>query len=97
LTVAARYFGVAAYLYSDDHTDQTDEPQLLVPNSSSPQRASAKQVAAIWAIGRKLGMDANTIRQRCLNGHGAFPEQLDKGNASAFIQELDTEIQRGAA
>jgi len=100
LKKCATLLGVAAYLYSDDYSDQpTEQPQRLGPRPATPQRASAKQVSAIWAIGRKLGLDANSIRQRCLGDHGAFPEQLDKQTASAFIQVLGSEVdaQQGAA
>ena len=100
LTVCCRLLSIAAYLYSEDYTDTpNDQPQRLVPRSAAPQRASAKQVSAIWAIGRKLGLDANAIRQRCFGDYGAFPEQLDKQTASAFIQVLGSEVdaQQGAA
>ena len=98
LKKCATLLGVAAYLYSDDYADApADTPRQLPRPAANNDRASAKQVSAIWAIGRKLGMDANTIRQRCYDAYACFPEQLDKKAASDFIGKLDAEVQRGAA
>jgi len=83
LVVAARLTGVAAYLYSDDPIDLPEEkPTRIKPTEparneppSPANRASSKQVSAIWSIGRKLGLNANEIRARCMAEFGAFPEQ----------------------
>jgi hypothetical protein len=63
------------------------------------QRLSSRQLQTIWVLGRKLGADANTIRQRCLETHGEFPENLDRQQASQMISELAAEVdgERGAA
>ena len=108
LKKAATLLGVALSLYADDPVEQLEEkPTRIKPTepenngnpAASANRASSKQVAAIWSIGRKLRMNANEIRQRCLAEHGAFPEQLDRSAASRFIGELADQAdgQKGAA
>jgi len=105
LKKAATLLGVALSLYSDDVPESSDEKSVVQsrtePRKAPPltNRASAKQVQAVWSLGRKLGLDANAIRARSMAEHGAFPEQLDRQAASAFIGELAAEIdgQKGAA
>jgi len=70
------------------------------PRRSPPaSRASSKQVSAIWSLGRRLGLDANAIRARAAADYGAFPEQLDRQAASAFITALADQVDanKGAA
>jgi hypothetical protein len=107
LKKCATMLGVALYLYSDDIPDQADDKPTRIkptePDRKEPpapaNRASSKQVSAIWSIGRKLGLNANEIRQRCLADYGSFPENLDRAVASRFIGELADEAdrQKGAA
>jgi hypothetical protein len=106
LKKSATLLGVALSLYSDDVPEATDEKITAqprpephkIPRPAAP-RASSRQVAAIWSLGRRLGLDANAIRQRTIAAHGAFPEQLDKDAASRVIQEFADEVdsQKGAA
>lgn len=109
LKKAATLLGVALSLYADDVAEPSEEkptrfkptdPETNGTPAASASRASSKQVAAIWSIGRKLRMNANEIRQRCMAEHGAFPEQLDRSAASRFIGELADQAdgqQKGAA
>jgi hypothetical protein len=101
LKKAATLLGVALSLYADDPTEQLEEKPAPKPTkpTSFASRASSKQVSAIWSLGRRLGLDANAIRSRCAAEHGAFPEQLDRSAASAFITALAEEVdgQKGAA
>ena len=103
LKVCARLMGIGAYLYSEDPVEQPEaDPAQSKPRSKAPpltNRASARQTQAVWSLGRKLGMVAEQIRARCMAEHGAFPEQLDRQAASAFIGELAAEIDnaKGAA
>jgi hypothetical protein len=102
LKVCARLMGIGAYLYSDEPIEQPDAESAQPKPRKAPlltNRASSKQVSAIWSLGRRLGLDANAIRARSTAEHGAFPEQLDRQAASAFIGELANEIdgQKGAA
>ena len=102
LKKAATMLGVGgAALYSDDYADNTAEApaQRPRPRPVNGQRLSSRQLQTIWVLGRKLGADANTIRQRCLETHGEFPENLDRQQASQMISELAAEVdgERGAA
>jgi hypothetical protein len=103
LKKAATLLGVALNLYADDPIEQPEEKSATQPQRSKPtsvsSRASSKQVSAIWSLGRRLGLDANKIRTRCAAEHGAFPEQLDRTAASAFIGALADEVDanKGAA
>lgn len=100
LKKAATLLGVALNLYADDPVEQPDDkPARLAAKSMPASRASSKQVSAVWSLGRRLGLDANAIRQRAMAEHGAFPEQLDRVAASAFITALSDEVdsKRGAA
>jgi len=100
LKKAATLLGVALNLYADDPVEQPEEkPARLAAKSAPASRASSKQVSAIWSLGRRLGLDANAIRARCSADHGAFPEQLDRVAASAFITVLADQVdgQKGAA
>ena len=101
LKKAATLLGVALSLYTDEPAAEPEpapQPQRSKPTSVA-SRASSKQVSAIWSLGRRLGLDANKIRSRCMSEHGAFPEQLDRTAASAFITALAEEVdgQKGAA
>jgi len=100
LKKAATLLGVALNLYADDPAEQPEEkPARLAAKTTPASRASSKQVSAIWSLGRRLGLDANAIRARCSADHGAFPEQLDRVAASAFITALADQVdgQKGAA
>ena len=101
LKKAATLLGVALQLYSDDAPDQAEPQRPRAVRSAPVNRASARQVTAIWNLGRRLGLDANAIRQRTMSGFGAVPEQLDRETASRAIQDLSDEIdgrqQKGAA
>jgi hypothetical protein len=102
LKKAATLLGVALNLYADDPVEQPEvDPAQPKPRKAPPltNRASSKQVSAIWSLGRRLGLDANAIRARSMAEHGAFPEQLDRTAASAFITALADHVDanKGAA
>jgi hypothetical protein len=100
LKKAATLLGVALNLYADEPAELPEEkPARLAAKSTTTSRASSKQVSAIWSLGRRLGLDANAIRSRCAAEHGAFPEQLDRSAASAFITALADQVDanKGAA
>jgi len=58
-------------------------------------RLTQRQLSAIWAMGRNLGLTADAIRQRTLEEFGAVPEQLSKGDASALISTMNGELNGG--
>jgi hypothetical protein len=106
IKLCARLLSVGAYLYADDPIEQPEEKPTAQPRTEprkltrpAAPRASSKQVSAIWSLGRRLGLDANAIRSRCAADYGAFPEQLDRVAASAFITALADQVDanKGAA
>jgi len=102
LKVCSRLMGIGAYLYADEpaaEPEVTQQPQPRSKPTPVTSRASSKQVSAIWSLGRRLGLDANAIRARAAADYGAFPEQLDRSAASAFITALADQVdgQKGAA
>jgi hypothetical protein len=67
------------------------------PVSSTQERLTPKQLQAIWNLGRKLGLGAEAVRQRAVEGFGKAPEQLGRADASALITALGEEIGKRSA
>jgi len=63
--------------------------------ASNGDRATQRQVSAIWALGRNLGLSADIIRQRSIEEFGAMPEMLSKSDASALISAMKAELNGG--
>ena len=63
--------------------------------ASNGDRATQRQVSAIWALGRNLGLSADSIRERSLDQFGAMPEMLSKSDASALISAMNVELNGG--
>jgi hypothetical protein len=63
----------------------------------TPDRLTQKQLSAIWAIARRLGLNSEDIRERCTADYGALPEYLSRQDGSAFIAALQTELAPPAA
>ena len=61
-------------------------------NGAGPQnnadRITQKQLSAMWSWGRRLQMDADSIRERCKKLFGLNPEFLSKTQASELLDEL---------
>jgi len=54
-------------------------------------RLTSKQLAAIQAIGRKLGLDHTGLRAVAKQRYGVVPEHLTKSQASEFIGSLSAQ------
>jgi hypothetical protein len=54
-------------------------------------RLTQKQLSAIWAIARRLGLSTDDVRERATATFGALPEYLSRKDGSSFIQELQAE------
>jgi hypothetical protein len=67
------------------------------PVSGNQDRLTPKQLQAIWNMGRKLGLGADAVRQRAVEGFGKAPEQLGRADASALITQLGEEIGKRSA
>lgn len=63
----------------------------------TPDRLTQKQLSAIWAIARRLGLSTEDIRSRCTSAYGVLPEFLSRTDASALIAELQADGEAGAA
>jgi len=59
---------------------------------SNGNTATQKQVTAIFAISRKLGLSADDVRKRCMDDYDRMPEHLDKNSASDLISALSNEL-----
>lgn len=99
LKKAATLLGVAAYLYSDDITDTPDEKPAEekqdkpAKTTAAPrERLTQKQLSTVWALGRGLKLSADAVRKRSVEMFNVQPEQLSKGDASAFISKLGAEM-----
>jgi hypothetical protein len=64
-----------------------------VPVTPAPprNRLSSKQLGAIQAIGRKLGLDHTGLRAVAKQRYGVVPEHLTKAQASEFIGSLSAQ------
>jgi hypothetical protein len=56
---------------------------------------SSKQLAAIWAIGRKLGHEQQALRQFVKAKFGAQPEFLTRDQASQLIGAMSAQAGNG--
>lgn len=57
----------------------------------TPDRLTQKQLSAVWAIARRLGLSTEDMRVRCTSAYGVLPEFLSRADASALIAELQAE------
>lgn len=60
-------------------------------------RLSSKQLAAIWAIGRKLGHEQGELRAFIKKQFGAQPEFLTREQASGLISAMSAQAANGHA
>ena len=67
------------------------------PSPPSRNRLSSKQLAAIWAIGRKIGYEQQTLRQHIKTHFGVQPEFLTRDQASQAIGALSKQAGNGSA
>lgn len=74
-------------------------PQQVPSRASGALRTrlSSKQLAAIWAIARKLGYEQQALRQMVKSKFNAQPEFLTRDQASALIGSLAQEAGNGHA
>lgn len=61
--------------------------------AGAPDRLTQKQLSAIWAIARRLGLTTEDVRERTTATFGLLPEYLTRKDGSAFIQELQAEVE----
>lgn len=55
-------------------------------------RLTSKQLVAVQAIGRKLGLDHTGLRAVAKQRYGVVPEHLTKAQASEFIGSLSSQV-----
>lgn len=65
-------------------------------NGGDPDRLSQRQLSSIWSLGRRLGLNADEIRQRSVREYGVVPEFLSRQSGSSFISALVEQAERGA-
>ena len=98
LKKCATLFGVGLHLYFDDGAKPT-APQPTPP-TPAPQpengRITARQLAAIYAIGRTKGMRNKDIRDYTQAVFNRVPDFLSRQEASAIIQQLQDGAQHAS-
>ena len=68
------------------------------PRSGPPRmRLTSKQLAAIWALGRKLGHEQQALRQFVKGKFGSQPEFLSREQASQIISAMSEQAGNGRA
>jgi len=65
--------------------------------ASTRNRLTSKQLAAIWAIGRKLGYEQQALRQHIKSTFTVQPEFLTREQASQAIGALSKQAGNGQA
>ena len=96
-TSAAKYFLMKLFLISD-RDDPDAETSPTASSTSAPATAQAgegealseKQLSAIYAIGYAAGLNKESIAAKSMEAFGYVPEQLTRGEASTFIEQLKT-------
>jgi hypothetical protein len=111
LKKASSLLGVGLHLYSDGEPKYTTGMPSSSSNGKSNgsngnghrpngngvsrDRITQRQLSAIWALARSLGLSSDAVRERASMAFGVLPEQLSKNEASAFISELTQETANG--
>ena len=73
-------------------------PTTVARTPAPPRsRLTSKQLSAIWAIGRRLGMDQQGLRAVTKQRFNKQPEFLTREEASAFISTLTQQTGNGQA
>jgi hypothetical protein len=65
------------------------------PPSTPRNRLTSKQLAAIWALGRKLGYEQQGLRQFVKGKYGAQPEFITREQASQLIGAMSEQAGNG--
>ena len=89
LKKCATLFGVGLHLYFDNGPQPTAAP-TPVKQTTPPEngRVTARQLAAIYAIGRAKGMRNKDIREYTQTVFNRVPDFLTRQEASTVIQQL---------
>jgi Rad52/22 family double-strand break repair protein len=69
----------------------------LIPAAPARNRLTSKQLAALWAMARKLGLDQSQFRQAIKQREGVQPEFLSRDAASRLISEMSARLGNGHA
>ena len=81
---------------------EQQQPRALPAPVSAQQppsrnRLTSKQLAALWAIARKLGHDQSQFRQSIKEQRGVQPEFLSREAASKLIGQMSAQLGNGHA
>ncbi len=80
--------------YDQQHAEQ-HRSQPAANNTPSRNRLTSKQLAAIWALARKLNYQQSPFRQQVRLAFGCQPEFLSKTDASTLIGQLSQQASNG--
>ena len=81
---------------SNPATGGDPRPESQTPRTGRARAATPAQVKAIYAIGRAGHLSDAEIAQRAQEQYGCSPEQLERRDASNFIDALKQEMAGGA-
>ena len=76
---------------------QTSRPVATEGGFGDRNRLTSKQLAALWALARKLDVDKVAFRNRVKERFGCTVEFLDRQTASTLIGELSAKLGNGHA
>jgi hypothetical protein len=82
---------------SQDRATPPARPVAVEGGFSDRNRLSSKQLAALWALARKLDVDKVAFRNRVKERFGCVVEFLDRQTASTLIGELSAKLGNGHA
>jgi hypothetical protein len=80
---------------TDERLQHSGQQTATTQNSSSRNRLTSKQLAAIWALARKLNYQQQEFRKLVKANYGVQPEFLDRNAASTIIGDLSARASNG--
>ncbi|MDA2937090.1 RAD52 family DNA repair protein [Acidobacteria bacterium AH-259-A15] len=87
LKKCATLMGVSLHLYLDSAEEQPGR-KTKSPKPSGDGRITARQLSAIFAIGKAQGMDNKTIKEHTKEVFNKLPDFLTRQEASVIIEQL---------
>ena len=98
LKKACSLFGIGLHLQAteyvakNDHVESATHISVGLGKKQPEQLITKRQLAAVWAIGKRLGRSSASLQAYCRKTFGVDVESLDKAMASILIGQLKKEI-----
>ncbi len=78
-----------------ERSSPSSRPSPVEDTANDRNRLTSKQIAALWALARKLDVDKVAFRNRVKERFGCTVEFLDRHTASTLIAELSAKLGNG--